>query len=167
MSEGHFVRPLCGYRCTRHLPPGLKSLRHLLAVPAGWEAVAPRLEVLGNRSVRGEKALRVSWRLEPLHAPLPLARRLVGVLRSIIQVAVLSMFDTGQYLAHRSTIAPQLIRDDDSRDVCQSLEQLAEELLGRVRVSPALHQNIEHVPLLVHRTPEIMALTPNTEAHLI
>jgi hypothetical protein len=34
------VRPLCGYCCARHLPPGLKSLRLLLAVHAGWEAVA-------------------------------------------------------------------------------------------------------------------------------
>ena len=63
MSEGHFERPLCGYRGPRHLPPGLKSLRHLLAVHAGWEAVTPRTEVLGNRTVGSEKALRVAWDL--------------------------------------------------------------------------------------------------------
>jgi hypothetical protein len=28
---------------------------------------------LGNRPIGSEKPLRVSWRLEPLHPPLPLA----------------------------------------------------------------------------------------------
>jgi hypothetical protein len=35
-------------------------------------------------------------RFEPLHAPLPLARRLMRVLGAIIEVAVLPMLDTGQ-----------------------------------------------------------------------
>jgi hypothetical protein len=34
------MRPLRGYRCPRDLPPGLKPLRHLLAVRFGREEVA-------------------------------------------------------------------------------------------------------------------------------
>jgi hypothetical protein len=49
-------------------------------------------EVLGNRTVRGEKPLGVPWGLKPLHASLPLARRLMGIFRAIVQIAVLAMF---------------------------------------------------------------------------
>jgi hypothetical protein len=50
-----------------------------------------RAEVLGNRTIRGEKPLCLSWGLEPLHAPLPLAGGLVGVLRAVIEIAVLPL----------------------------------------------------------------------------
>ena len=45
-----------------------------------------RSEVLGNRTIRGEKPLCLSWGLEPLHAPLPLARGLMGVFRTVIEI---------------------------------------------------------------------------------
>jgi hypothetical protein len=58
--------------------------------------VASRAEVLGDRPISGEEPLRMTRRFEPLHAPLPLARRLMRVLGAIIEVAVLPMLDTGQ-----------------------------------------------------------------------
>jgi hypothetical protein len=54
------VRPFSSDHDSRHLPLGLESLHHLLAVHAGWEAVAPRANVSGNRTIRGEKALRTA-----------------------------------------------------------------------------------------------------------
>jgi len=44
-------------------------------------------------------------RLEPLQAPLPLACRLMGILRAIVQIAVLTMFDTREDLSLRRAIA--------------------------------------------------------------
>ncbi len=49
-------------------------------------------EMLGDRAIGGEKPLSVTRGLEPLHASLPLACRLVGVLRPVIEIAVLAMF---------------------------------------------------------------------------
>jgi hypothetical protein len=43
--------------------------------------------------MRGVKALRVSWGLEALHAPLLLAGGLMRVLRAAVQIPVLAMFD--------------------------------------------------------------------------
>jgi len=43
-----------------------------------------RAEVLRNKPIYGKKALGVSWRLESLHAALPLARGLVGVFHAIV-----------------------------------------------------------------------------------
>jgi hypothetical protein len=41
----------------------------------------------------------VSWGFEFTHVSFPLPGRLVGIFRTIIEVAVLPMFDTGQDLA--------------------------------------------------------------------
>ena len=75
--------------------------------------MAPRAEVLCNGIIGGEEALGVPWRLEALHAPFPLARGLVGILRAVIQVRVLPVFDTGQATALGSPVAFRLIGDDD------------------------------------------------------
>jgi hypothetical protein len=55
--------------------------------------MASRSKVLSNGAVCGEKALRMAGRLEPPHAPFPLPRRWVGVLRPGVQRAVLPTFD--------------------------------------------------------------------------
>jgi hypothetical protein len=80
---------------------------------------------------------------------------------------VLAMFHTREDLPLGCAIAAELIRDDDARDVRQPFQQPAEESLGRSLVSPALHQDIKHVAVLIHRPPEIMVLTLNGEKHPI
>ena len=49
-------------------------------------------EVLQDGTVGREEPLGMPRGLEPLHASLPLTGGLVGVLRSIIEIAVLAMF---------------------------------------------------------------------------
>jgi hypothetical protein len=46
-------------------------------------------------------------------------------------------------------------------------EQLAEELLRGCRVSTALHQDVEHMPLLINSPPEIMARAIDREGRLV
>jgi hypothetical protein len=120
--------------------------------------MSSRSEVLSDRSICGEKPLRMTRRLEPLHTPLPLASGLVRMLGAVIQIVVLSMLDTRQELAHGGTVASQLICDDHAWDVPHTLEQFAEECLGGVLVAPALHQNIEYLAMLIHGPPQIMSL---------
>ena len=127
----------------------------------------PWSEVLGNRSIRGEESLRVPCGLKSLHAPLPLARRLMGVLGAVIEVAVLAMFHPRQDLALRRAVAFQLIRDDDPGHADQTLEELAEKLLRRLLVPAALHENIQDVAVLIHRAPQIVTLLIDREEDLI
>jgi hypothetical protein len=87
--------PLRGYGWARDLLPYLESLNHPLAILGGVESVASRSEVLGDGTIRREKPLGVPWRLEPLHPPLQLACRLMGVFRPVVERAVLPMLDTG------------------------------------------------------------------------
>jgi hypothetical protein len=85
--------------------PALEALGHLLAILEGREPVASRAEVLGDGTIGREEPLRVPGRLEPLHAPLPLAGGLMGVFSPIVQIAVLAVLHTGQDFPLRGTVA--------------------------------------------------------------
>jgi hypothetical protein len=89
-----------------------------------------RAEALGDRSIGREELLGMSRRLKPLHAALPLAGGLMGVLGAVVQVAMLTMFHTREALVLDRTVAFQLISDQDQGDVLAPLEQLAEKFLG-------------------------------------
>jgi hypothetical protein len=77
------------------------------------------------------------------------------------------MFHAWENFPLGSPITLQLIRDDDPWSILAALEQLAEEFLRRLLVPPALHQDIEHAPILIDRPPEIVPLTTNGEKHFI
>jgi hypothetical protein len=117
--------------------------------------------------VRGEKALSVAGGREPSHGPLPLPRRVMGVLRPVVHRAVLPVFHAEQNRPLSGLVALQLSGDDDPGDIPAPVEELAEECLGRVLVPPTLHQNIEDVPVLIHGPSEIVALAMNREQDLI
>jgi hypothetical protein len=89
------------------------------------------------------------------------------ILRAIIEIAMRPMFHTGQDLALRGAIALQFIRDDHAWHVGQALQQLAEKLLRRFLVAAALHENIEHVTILIDGAPEIMPRAVDREQDLI
>ena len=126
-----------------------------------------RSKVLCNRTIRGEEALHVPSRLEPLHPSLSLAGRLMGVLCPVVQVAVLAMFHPREDLALRHAVALELIRDDHTRDICQPFEQLAEELLRRLLIPATLHENIQDIAVLTHRPPQIMAFLIDREKDFV
>jgi hypothetical protein len=111
--------------------------------------------------------VRVPSRLEPLHAPLPLAGRLMGVFSPIVQIAVLAMVHTGEELALGGTVALELVRDDHPGSILAALEQLAEEFLCRGLVPPALDQDIKDMAVLIHGPPEIVAGAPDRQKDLI
>jgi hypothetical protein len=125
-----------------------------------------RSEMLGNRPIGGEAALRGPGRLAPLHAPLPLPGRLMGVLRPVVEIPMLAVFHARQDRPLGGPIAFEFIRANHARDVRQSLEELPEDLLGRLFIPPPRHQDVEHIAVLIHRTPEGVALTIDGQKHL-
>jgi hypothetical protein len=109
----------------------------------------------------------VAGRLEPTHDAFTLAGGLVGVFRTAVQVSVLSVLYAREHVPLRSPIAFELIRDDDSWDVGQPLEELVEELLCSVLVAPPLHQDAEDIAILIHGAPEVVAFTVDRQKHFI
>ncbi len=77
------------------------------------------------------------------------------------------MLNAGQDLALRRAVAPQLVRHDHPGHVLQTAQELAEEPLGRPGIAPALHENVEHMAVLIHGAPEVMQLAPNSDEHLV
>jgi hypothetical protein len=126
-----------------------------------------RSKVLGNRSIGGEKSLRVPWGLEPLHPSLALPGGLMGVLRMVVEVAVLTMLHTREDLPLRGAVALQFIGDEDTRYVLAPLEELAEKLLGGLLIPPPLYQNVEHDAVLIHGPPQIMPFLVDRDEHFI
>jgi len=85
----------------------------------------------------------------------------------VVEIPALPVFDAGYNLSLRGGVAAQLVRDDHPRHVSQPLQQLAEEPFGCLRAAPALYEDVEHMPVLVDRAPEIMQLALNADEHLI
>lgn len=77
------------------------------------------------------------------------------------------MLDRGQHLAVSNAVAGQLVGDDHPRRILQALEQLAEKLLGRQRVSVGPHQHVENVAVLVDRPPQIMLAAIDSDENLV
>jgi len=145
----------------------VNSLLHFLTIDRGGQEGASGSEVLGDGTIGRKESLDLFWRLQPLHPPLSLADGLMRVLRSVVQIAVLPMFDARKNLLLRRAIATQFIGHDDPWDVLAPFQELAKESLGGLFIAPALHENIEDISLLIHCPPERVALALDRQKHLI
>jgi hypothetical protein len=98
-SQGKRVRdpdppcPLGSPLRTCDLGPTLESVAHLLTVRGRGQQMPSRAEVLGNGTIRRQKALGMTGGFEPLHATLTLTRRPMRILTPVIEVATLAMFN--------------------------------------------------------------------------
>src|SRR5262249_1885335 len=139
------TRRLGGALRTSNFGPTLEVVFHLLAVLGGRQQMPSWSEVLGNRTIRRQKTLGMTRRLNTLHPILTWTSGPMGILTLVVQIATLAVFDPGQDLPFGRAVALQLIGDDHAWHVLQSLEQLARELLRCVLIAPALDQNVEDV----------------------
>jgi hypothetical protein len=89
------------------------------------------------------------------------------VLRTVVHVPVLAVFHTGQHLAKSRSIAAELVGHNHAGHVGQPLQQLPKARLRRPRVPPALDQDTQDMPVLIHRTPAVMACPVNRQVHFI
>ena len=128
------------------------------------------LEVVVDRRMSGEKLLGLPDRFEPPHVTLSLSGGLVRDFAAIVEIPALPMFNAREDLAFRSAIGPELIRHEYPWHVAQALQQLAEEALGRLCAPAALDQHVEHVEhvsMLINRSPQIMEFAPDANEHLV
>jgi hypothetical protein len=102
-----------------------------------------------------------------LHASLALPGGLRGVLRPVIERAMLAMFHAREALALGGPIALEFIRDDDPRNVLTALEERAEERLGGPFVPSPLHQEVELHAVLIHGPPQRVPLLLDRDEDLI
>src|SRR5690242_5974909 len=77
------------------------------------------------------------------------------------------MLNTSEQLALGRSITGKFVGDNHTWNVLQPFEQFAEELFSCVFVPSALHQDVEHVAMLINCSPEIMFLTSDCEHDLV
>lgn len=78
--------------------PNIQGCCSQFAMMVGWKIVAGKVEEVCDRVVDGRETLKMSRRLEALHDPLPSSDGLMGVLRSIVQSLMRTVFDAGHDL---------------------------------------------------------------------
>ena len=86
----------------------------------------------------------------------------MGVFTPVIEVATLTVFHAGQSLPLRRAVAFELIRDEHPWHIGEAFEQRAKELLRCLLVASTLDENVQDVVVLIHRTPQVIALTVNS-----
>lgn len=106
-------------------------------------------------------------RLEPAHRSLPLSSGLVRVFGPVVKPLVLAVFHAAQGLPHRRPVTGQLVRDHHPWYIAQAFEQLTEEPLRCPFVPCALHQDVQHLSVLVDGAPPIVDPTVDGEKHLV
>ena len=159
--------PSCGDLGTRLLVPDFEGLGTSLAVGLCCHPVASCTEVPIDEGMGRQEALGMPHRFESLHLSLSASRWSMRVFRAIIEVAALPALDLGQELTLRCAVAGQLVSDEDARHIVQTLQQPPEEALCRSRIAVALHQDIEHDPILIDGAPEITQFASDPEENLV
>jgi hypothetical protein len=146
------------------LGPNLKGLGAGGSILRGGHPVTAEVKEVADPIMGGEEALRLAGRLEPLHLTLSPSRRLVRVLRPVVQPLVLSVLDRGHHLAPGRPVARQLVGHHDTRWAGLLFQQLAQQAFGGPCVAPALHQDVQHHPGLVDHAPQPV-LHPGDRQH--
>src|ERR1700757_4842956 len=80
---------------------------------------------------------------------------------------MLSVLDRGHHLALGRAVAGQLVCNQNARGAPLLLQQLSQQAFGGPFVPPALHQDVEHDDVLVHRAPQPMLLAGNFDGNLV
>ena len=130
------------------------------------EVAADSKEIL-HGAVHREKPLRVGRRFEPAHLTLPLPGRLVGNFRPVVRVPVRAVNHGRHHGAAGGWGAEQLVGDQSPRDTALSFQQLAEEPDGRPPMASGLDQDVDHVAVLVHGTPQILLPPVDLDEYLV
>src|SRR3954452_23309841 len=90
----------------------------------------------------------------------------MGILRPVVQAFMSSMLDPRHDLLLCGPVARQLVCDHNTGRAHLLLQKLAKQTLGGLLVAPALDQNVEHDPILVHGPPEPVLLSADHQAPL-
>ena len=122
------------------------------------------VEAVVDGAVGREKSLCGTLGLEPLLLSFPPSDREVAVLRPVVLAhPASSVLVQNPELSQRCAIGSQLVRRDRLGMNALVLEEQAQKLHGRRRIPACLHENVEHLALIVDGAPKPQALSLDTD----
>lgn len=120
-----------------------------------------------DEAVHRHEALRLSGGLEPAHLALPLARRLVGQFGPIVLVLRRVVHDCRHHAPVGRGVAAQLVRDQPAWRTALSFQQLPKEAFRRMAITPGLHEDVDHIAVVIDRAPEVLLAPSNGNEQLV
>ena len=67
----------------------------------------------------------------------------------------------------RRAVTLQFVRDQAKRNLLLPLQELAKEALRRATVTPGLDEDVDHITVLINRTPEILPLAVDRDEDFV
>ena len=131
------------------------------------QEVSTDSEEILHDTVNRREPLELSGRLETPHLALPLTRRLVGDLGSIVRVLISDVDHGRHHDAGRGGVGAQLVGDQSSRDTALGFQQRPKESDGCSPIPVRLHEDVQDVTVLVDRAPQILSATLDRDEHLL
>ena len=105
-----------------------------------------------------QEPLRLTGGLEAAHLAFALSGGLVRVLCPVVFTLATVMCHAGQQFG--GSVAFELIRDQRAGNIALLLQELSEKALGRLLIAPALEQDVQDLPVLVHGPEQVLGLPP-------
>ena len=121
-------------------------------------------EILEDAVDRRE-ALKVRDRCEPAHLALAVAGRLMRHVDAIVRRRGCAVQDRRAQGTAGGVIARQLVGDQAARDGALCVQELAEASDRSSSIPSGWHEDVDHLPILVNRPPQVLrpALHPHEQ----
>ena len=132
------------------------------------QEVSPDSKEILYHSVNRREPLELSGRREPPHLALPLTRRVVGDLGSIVRVLIRDVGHRRHHGAARGGgVGAQLVGDQSAQETALGFQQRPNESDGCSPIPVRLHEDVQDVTGLVDHTPQILLATLDRDEHLV
>ncbi len=131
------------------------------------QEVSTDSEEILHDTVNRREPLELSGRLETPHLALPLTRRLVGDLGSIVRVLISDVDHGRHHGAGRGGVGAQRVGDQSSRDTALGFQQRPKASDGCSPIPVRWHEDVQDVTVLVDRAPQILLATLDRDEHLV
>ena len=100
----------------------------------------------------------MTGRLESTHLPFSLASWLMRDFSSIVGVSLHTVSHIAEDISYSSGVASQLVGNDPPWFRTLATQEFSKESLCRALITPRLNQDVDHVTVLIHGTPQILLL---------
>ena len=142
----------------RRVVPREKGTGSQQAVVRCPEQITPNAKQVPHETVYRHEALRVRG---DLNRRIWRSRWRVGRCESsarLFSYCVVLVHDRGHEAAVGRRVAAQLVRHQTSWRTASPFQELPAEAFRRVSITPGLHQNVDHIAVLVDGPPEILLM---------